>query len=122
MIPVNFTYSGSFTTHLLYNIIEDVYKRQLLITPLQIANIVACIANRGYYMTPHIVRPSEQVSNYVEKHIVPIDRKNFEIVIDGMQMAAGGGTAPVSYTHLLLWKPKKCWRLKYLFIRLITTP
>ena len=66
---------------------------ELLITPLQIANIAACIANRGYYMTPHIVRPSEQVSNYVEKHIVPIDRKNFEIVIDGMQMAAGGGPA-----------------------------
>lgn len=80
---------------------------ELLITPLQIANIVACIANRGYYMTPHIVRPSEQVSNYVEKHIVPIDRKNFEIVIDGMQMAAGGGTARSALSILLLSAGKR---------------
>ena len=79
--------------HWMYIMSLSIGQGELLITPLQIANIVACIANRGYYMTPHIVRPSEQVSNYVEKHIVPIDRKNFEIVIDGMQMAAGGGTA-----------------------------
>ena len=79
--------------HWMYIMSLSIGQGELLITPLQIANIAACIANRGYYMTPHIVRPSEQVSNYVEKHIVPIDRKNFEIVIDGMQMAAGGGTA-----------------------------
>ncbi|MEG0796496.1 MAG: penicillin-binding protein 2 [Odoribacter sp.] len=66
---------------------------ELLITPLQIANMAACIANRGYYITPHIVRPIEGFPNQVEKHTIPIDASNFEIVIDGMEMAAAAGTA-----------------------------
>ncbi len=66
---------------------------ELLLTPLQLANMVSVIANRGYYITPHIVRPLEGVENQIQKHIVNIKKENFEIVIEGMQMAASSGTA-----------------------------
>lgn len=66
---------------------------ELLLTPLQIANMACVIANRGYYMTPHIVRPLPDGSNPVEKHIVKCDPSIFTPVVEGMQMAASIGTA-----------------------------
>lgn len=66
---------------------------ELLITPLQIANMATCIANRGYYINPHIVRTAEGINNKVEKHTIAIDKKHFEVVIDGMELAVREGTA-----------------------------
>lgn len=66
---------------------------ELLLTPLQIANMACVIANRGYYMTPHIVRPLEEMNNQVHKYTVDCSRENFEVVIDGMTQAASLGTA-----------------------------
>ena len=34
---------------------------ELLITPIQMANMTATMANRGYYITPHLVREIEGV-------------------------------------------------------------
>lgn len=66
---------------------------ELLITPIQMANMCATLANRGYYMTPHIVKPTlDSVLNPIEKYIVPIDRKNFDFVIEGMQLVIQNGT------------------------------
>lgn len=68
-------------------------------TPLQMANIMAIIANRGYYIKPHVVKGigknREIDSKYTVKHYVDIDTKHFEPVIDGMQDAvnASWGTA-----------------------------
>ncbi|RYF23985.1 MAG: penicillin-binding protein 2 [Flavobacteriales bacterium] len=60
-------------------------------TPLQMANIMAIIANRGYYIKPHVVKgigASKEIDpKYKEKHFVDIDAKYFEPVIDGMQDA-----------------------------------
>lgn len=66
---------------------------ELLVTPLQIANMACVLANRGYYMTPHIVRPVEGQEDRVQKHLVDCDRKNFEVVVEGMAMAGTAGTA-----------------------------
>ena len=66
---------------------------ELLVTPLQIANMACILANRGYYMTPHIVRPSEGIENRIERHEIQVDRPYFDIVVDGMSMAATAGTA-----------------------------
>lgn len=68
------------------------------LTPLQIANFAACIANRGYWITPHVVKSIEGLdtipSIYREKHKVSIDREHFELVIKGMAGVVGsGGTA-----------------------------
>lgn len=66
---------------------------ELLLTPLQITNMACVIANRGYYITPHIVRPLEEMNNQIVKHTIDCDRKYFDIVIEGMAMAASAGTA-----------------------------
>jgi len=66
---------------------------EILETPLQIANTACAIANRGYYMTPHIVRPLESEPDKVQKHSIDADKKYFDVVIEGMSMAASGGTA-----------------------------
>ncbi len=67
-----------------------------LVVPLQMANFVATIANRGFYYTPHIVKaighdgkPSPQ---YREKHYTTIDSSNFNIAIDAMQQVVEVGT------------------------------
>lgn len=66
---------------------------EVLISPLQMASIAATIANRGYYINPHIVRPIEGHENKISRHTIPIDRSNFEIVVEGMELAAREGTA-----------------------------
>jgi penicillin-binding protein 2 len=70
---------------------------EIKLTPIQMANIAAMIANRGWYITPHFVRsigkkgPRKQ---YLHRNIVPIDRAHFEVVIEGMRRVVyePGGT------------------------------
>lgn len=65
-------------------------------TPLQLANMTAAIANRGFYFPPHLVKAidGEPISNrFTEKHMTTIDRPYFDPVIDGMEMVfQQGGT------------------------------
>ncbi len=68
---------------------------EILATPLQIANLGATIANRGWYRTPHVVKEIEDTvlkSEYTTKHIPPISIAHFESVAEGMRMAVTGGT------------------------------
>lgn len=73
-------------------------------TPLHLANLAATIANRGYYITPHIIRNHGNDSidaSYTRRHYTLIDTANFEPVIDGMYMAVNapagsGATARVA--------------------------
>lgn len=68
-------------------------------TPLQMANIMAIIANRGYYIKPHLIKgigdKKEVKKEYLVKNSVDIDAAHFEPVIDGMQDAVNSphGTA-----------------------------
>ncbi|MBR3012149.1 MAG: penicillin-binding protein 2 [Bacteroidales bacterium] len=64
------------------------------VTPLQIANLCATVANRGWYIIPHIIKDSENVSiedKYRERQYTLVDTTNFKKVIDGMYMAVNGG-------------------------------
>ncbi|MBQ9072840.1 MAG: penicillin-binding protein 2, partial [Muribaculaceae bacterium] len=68
---------------------------EILATPLQIANLCASIANRGWYITPHVVKEIQDTvlpAEYIEKHIPTIDSKYFDEVATGMRMAVVGGT------------------------------
>lgn len=68
---------------------------EVLATPLQIANLCATIANRGYYRIPHIVKAIEDSvidPKYKEVHRPKIKRKYYEDVAQGMRMAVLGGT------------------------------
>ena len=58
-------------------------------TPLQIANLAAIMANRGWYKVPHIVRSSEE--RFTEKHYTMVDTAHFEKVIPGMWQAVNAG-------------------------------
>lgn len=73
---------------------------EILATPLQLANQAAWIANRGYYYTPHIVASvgdsSKTNAAFKEKHYVGIDRKYFDVVVDGMENVVIQGTARIA--------------------------
>ena len=67
------------------------------VTPLQIANLCATVANRGWYKIPHIIKDSEQVKidpKYHERQYTKVDTAQFALAVEGMWMAVnGGGTA-----------------------------
>ncbi|NER11656.1 penicillin-binding protein 2 [Muriicola jejuensis] len=66
-------------------------------TPIQLANMTAAIANRGYYFTPHIIKEigGEPVSDptFTTPHYTTIDKANFEPVVQGMADVYTQGTA-----------------------------
>jgi len=64
-------------------------------TPLQIANLSATIANRGYFYTPHVVKEiqdTELDSIYTSKRVVGINPQYYESMVRGMRGAVTGGT------------------------------
>lgn len=68
---------------------------EILTTPLQIANLGATIANRGYFITPHIVKEiqdHELDSIYRTPRYPTIDREYYEEVVKGMRAAVTGST------------------------------
>lgn len=71
----------------------------LVVSPIQMANMCAAIANRGYYLTPHIVRKIDgkaiSDSTYTVAKHTSIDKKHFRTIIQGMEKVYTGhhGTA-----------------------------
>ena len=67
-----------------------------LVVPLQMANFAATIANKGYYITPHLIKSigdtGKPLPQYIEKHYTTIDPANFEIAADAMQQVVEQGT------------------------------
>ena len=71
---------------------------EVQLTPLQLANVAAIMANRGWYYTPHFVKklngdgPKEE---YLVKHQTMVERRHFTPVIEGMRRVVyeAGGTA-----------------------------
>ena len=64
-------------------------------TPLQIANLGATIANRGYFITPHVVKKIEDNkldTLYTNRRYTMASRQAYEAVVQGMRSAALGGT------------------------------
>ncbi|MCC4213528.1 penicillin-binding protein 2 [Leeuwenhoekiella parthenopeia] len=71
---------------------------EVITTPIQLANVTAAIANRGWYYTPHIIKSIEgdekQIpEEYRTKHVTSIDPANFEPVVQGMYDVYNYGTA-----------------------------
>lgn len=68
------------------------------VTPLQLANVVAIIANGGYYYEPHFVKSigdGGPLDRFKVKQYTMVDKKYFPAVREGMRMAVNvpGGTA-----------------------------
>jgi len=66
---------------------------EVLVTPLQLANVMATIANQGYYITPHLNKCDSMLKNI---HQCEIDKKYFPIVYEGMSGVFENGTARAS--------------------------
>jgi penicillin-binding protein 2 len=78
---------------------------KMLVTPLQMANAMCIVANKGYFYTPHFVQkveghsPDDSILNkYVEKHevLTHISDDDYETVISGMQDVTEVGTAKLA--------------------------
>ncbi len=68
---------------------------EVTLTPLQIANLGATIANRGYYITPHVVREIEGQpldTLYTKKRYTKATRSAYDLVARGMRRAVTSGT------------------------------
>jgi penicillin-binding protein 2 len=75
---------------------------EILLSPLQICNLVATIANRGYFYPPHIVKEikdSSLDSMYIHPRKTGIDQKHYESIVDGMRLAVTGGTCRKANIH-----------------------
>lgn len=86
-------YSGKYSKYWNYGTVISlaIGQGEMDATPLQMANIMAIIANRGYYIKPHLVKAIGKnkviKKEYVKKNYVDVDAQHFEPVIDGMQDA-----------------------------------
>lgn len=66
---------------------------EILLTPLQMANLAVIIGNRGYFYTPHMVKEiaNDTISSkYKTPHRVSIDEKYFDYIAQGMRGAVVG--------------------------------
>ena len=68
---------------------------EILATPLQIANLSATIANRGHFITPHVVKEIQDTvmpSDLLKVRYPTVEAHYYEDVAEGMRMAVTGGT------------------------------
>lgn len=74
---------------------------ETLVTPLQMANLAAILANKGYFYTPHIIKSigkgGEPDPKYLIKNEVGIDTIHFEAVIAGMEEVVRSGSGRRAY-------------------------
>jgi penicillin-binding protein 2 len=73
---------------------------ELGITPLQMANTMCIIANRGYFFIPHIVKKIGNKPNpekrFQQRNYTDVDANYYDIVQDGMESVVESGTAAAS--------------------------
>jgi penicillin-binding protein 2 len=68
---------------------------EILATPLQIANLCATIANRGWFITPHVVKEIQDTvmpADLIAKRYPTINARYYPVIAEGMRMAVLGGT------------------------------
>lgn len=79
-----------------YIISNSIGQGEVATTPLQLANMTAAIANRGFFYTPHLIKHigSKETlpAKFTEPHYTTIDRKHFEPVIEAMTYVYTHGT------------------------------
>jgi len=69
---------------------------EVLMTPIQLANMMVAVANRGHYYTPHIIREikGEPIDpKFKKKHQTTISKKHFEPIVSGLFDVYNLGTA-----------------------------
>ncbi|MFP4064844.1 MAG: penicillin-binding protein 2 [Bacteroidales bacterium] len=73
---------------------------ELGVTPVQLANMSAAVANRGYYITPHVVKaignPDNKNNQFGLANNIDIDRDHFETMAEAMHQVMADGTGSFS--------------------------
>ena len=89
--------SGRWAFTTIYS--NSIGQGEVLVVPLQMANLACIVANRGYYITPHVVRyygpDSTRNEEYYQRHETGISKGYFDIAARGMYdvVHGAGGTA-----------------------------
>ena len=86
-------YNGRWTSSTIISV--AIGQGEILATPLQICNLAATIANRGHFVTPHVVKEIQGMpldTSYVNKRYPTVEGKYYEYIADGMLQAVLGGT------------------------------
>lgn len=87
-------YRGRWTSSTIISI--AIGQGEILATPLQICNLAATVANRGYFMTPHVVKKVQDTpldTLYTQKRYPTIDARYYPFIAEGMRQAVIGGAA-----------------------------
>ncbi|MDR0431342.1 MAG: penicillin-binding protein 2 [Tannerellaceae bacterium] len=86
-------YSGRWSSSTIIS--NAIGQGEVLATPLQMCNLAATIANRGYFYTPHVVKSIENgelASQYTQKNSPTIEARHYAHLAEGMRNAVIGGT------------------------------
>ncbi|MCS6905394.1 MAG: penicillin-binding protein 2 [Bacteroidia bacterium] len=104
LIPTNKFYDRRYGTNKwngMWIVSNSIGQGEVTMTPLQMANVVCAIANKGYYIEPHFFRrfPNQPASmqKKFKKHVIPIDTTYFNIIIDAMESVVSSGTGWNAY-------------------------
>jgi len=63
----------------------DIGQGEMLVTPLQMANLAAIMANRGHYYTPHLIKSIEGQTISTKKHVIQIEKNHFDFAVNAMR-------------------------------------
>ena len=87
-----------------YTISLSIGQGELGITPLQMANVMAIVANRGFFYKPHLIKAigSKKVikKEYLQKNNAGINSKYFNVVIDGMSAVVNQPSGTAWYSKI----------------------
>jgi penicillin-binding protein 2 len=88
--------SGRWKYSTIYSL--SIGQGEMMVTPLQMANLAAIFANRGYYYTPHLIKaingdPNKIPSKYRNRNGVGVDAHHFDLIQDAMTEAIYGTAA-----------------------------
>ncbi len=92
-------YKGSWSGLTVISI--SIGQGEVTLTPLQIANLGATIANRGWFITPHVVKEIQDEtldSIYTTRRRTMVSPHHYEAIVQGMEAAVRGGTCRAAYT------------------------
>ena len=80
---------------------------EMQVTPLQMANLAAIFANKGYYYTPHLIKevdgdPKKIPAKFQQKISVGVDARHFDLIQDAMVEAIYGTASRAVMTDLVI--------------------
>jgi penicillin-binding protein 2 len=69
---------------------------EISVTPIQMANVAAILANRGWYYTPHLIKSiggsGKPLPQFLEKKVIQIDTSYYRAIANGMSEVVRAGT------------------------------